>query len=157
MIDVDRGYVSNLRDAEGNVIVAQPNAGVLTRFAPGGISVHMYWGEPGVYYGDHGLELPEQMGKAAGFDTEKYKRERLKREALGKATVAIDLEYATMSVREVELERDAYRLVHVGEGRYNIEYEDGTLMNPQPLTKDIALRVFEQLSPAPLPPEKAKK
>lgn len=148
-VDVDRGYVPGLRDAEGNIIVAQPSAGVIKRFTHEGIAVYMYWNQPGVYYGDHGNELPEAMAKAARYDVEKFRRERQKREALGAASVAIEKEFAASNTRDVVLEREQYKLLRIADELYIIEYEDGTKMTPNPLPEDIARRVFDQLSPPP--------
>lgn len=155
-IDVDRGYVPNLRDGEGNVLVAQPNAGVMTRFTPEGIAVHMYWGQPGVYWGDHGQELPESMARAARYPIDELSLQRRKREAMSAAQIAIEAEYSFTQKRKVVEQREEYALVDIGSGLFNIEFTDGTLMNPQPLAKDIAMRVFDQITPKPKPKPEPK-
>lgn len=146
-IDVNRGYVPGLRDARGEPIVGQANAGTIHRTTPEGIWVYMYNDTPGVFFAEHGMELPVEMARAAGYDVETLLRERKKRESLAALHLQVEAEYASTKIREVVLERDDYSVVHLGSGMYNIEFKDGTVMNPQPLPEDIALRVFDTLAP----------
>lgn len=147
MIDVDKGYVPGLVDNEGNIIVAQPNAGVIHRYTPEGISVYMYNSEPGRYYSEQGHELPEGFAKLAGFDTEDLARKRRKSEAMSQAASAIEAEFAASTKRVVVETRGEYSLVEIGDNRFNIEFDDGTAMNPMPLPKDVAIRLLDTLAP----------
>lgn len=144
-IDIDRGYIPGLIGPDGQVIVSQPRAGVQTRFTPEGIAVHMYWGEPGRYWGDHGQELPEAMAILARYPVEQMKIARQKAEAMATAARTIEEEYQLGSDRRVIEERGDYTLVEMATDRYNIEFKDGSVINPAPLVRDVAYRVLDQL------------
>lgn len=149
MIDVDRGYVPGLVDNEGTIVVAQPQAGVIHRTTPEGISVYMYNAEPGRYYTEQGHELPEGMAKLAGFEVEALSHARRKQEAMSKAANTIEAEFSKETTRFVVETRGDYSLIEVGKDRFNIEFSDGTAINPMPLAKDVALRVLDTLEPKP--------
>lgn len=159
MIDVNRGFVTPIQlenvtvtqdgvTYETTVIVPQPNAGVVTRFTPEGIAVHMYWSEPGHYYGDHGQEFPEAMAVLANYPVEELQRKRKKFEAMALAGATIEKEYATHSMRNIFKTRGDYQMVEIAPGRFIIEFlADGSSMTREPLAKDVALRVFDTLAP----------
>lgn len=154
-INVDRGYVPGLRNANGEIVVAQPNAGVVHRFTREGIAVFMYNDTPGVFYGEHGQEFPPEMAMAAGFDVEPLLQQRQKQEAIGKAQAEIEQTFKETKKHNVKAQRGSYKLVYIGNGMFNVEFEDGALMNPEPLSEDVALRVFDTLAPKKASPKPA--
>lgn len=157
----DSGYVPGAtsgRDEKGFVVyaVSQPKAGIMRRFAPGGIGVNMFWARPGEYFDDMGRVMPDQLAEMAGYDIKRLGQEKAKLDAMGVAQREIEAQFYSSAERKVVLERDGYLLVDIGIGRFNIEFgADGTLMNAQgPLSEDIARVVFDKL--APKPPKVAK-
>lgn len=146
-INVDKGYVPGLVAPDGMVQVHQPRAGVMHRLTPEGISVYMFNSIPGHWYGDHGQEFPVEMAEAAGFDTKRFMTERKKQEAMSVAQKAIEEEYVASETRDVIEVRGDYSLVHLGSDSYNIEFSDGSAINPAPLSRDVAERVFNTMAP----------
>lgn len=123
--------------------------GVLMRYLEGtGIQVYMYVDEPGVFLNAFGKEVSEDLAKQAGFDVERLSRERVKRERMKAAFAAIEAEIDNSEAKEnVVEERDGFRLIDIGLGRYMIKDPEGASLNPVPVTEQIAKKLFDQLVP----------
>lgn len=146
-IDVDRGYRPGIVDAEGNIIVSQPNAGCCLRYTTEGIAVFMYWNEPGRYYSEHGHEVPEALAAMANYPVEEMRWRRQKQEAMAAAGMAIEAEYQNLGTERKEvLVRGDYTLLEIAGDRYNIELK-GEVINPAPMGKDVAMRVLDKIEP----------
>jgi hypothetical protein len=126
--------------------------GAQIRHTGDGMAVYMLFAQPGIYLNDHNKRVPDVIAAAAGFDTERWGKERRKREAIAKATQAIDAEYNVGTQRRVIAEHDEYRVVEIQPGYYNIEFDDGTILNTRgPVSEEIAMRRFYELTGLPDP------
>lgn len=135
--------------------VINVDRGVEWRHTPHGIAVIMYVDEPGVYYNEHGAEVGVEAARTAGFPVDDLAREKAKRDAIAASGRKIAASYAVVN-REVIEERGLYRVVHIGHDRFNVEFEDGSVMNLNgPLSKVVAMEVLDDLQP-PAPPEVEK-
>lgn len=147
---VDHNYRPDLIDHSSEQVLDQPRAGCIHRSTPEGITVYMFWAEPGKFFSEQGHELPEAMAKLAGYDIEEFSRQRRKYEAMSAAQLAIEEEYKITGRRNVVETRGEYSLVEIANDRYNIEFADGTRLNPAPMGRDVANRVFETVAPKPI-------
>lgn len=127
------------------------NEGAIVRHTRDGIAILMKHTLPGVFFDEHGNEVGPAIAKQAGFDTKALGLERKKREAIAKVTAEMEAEYArTATVWAVCAEKNGYKLVSIGLGRFNI-YGPGDDKNPLntkgPFTdKKLAERTFEGLT-----------
>jgi hypothetical protein len=128
-IDYDRGVMKSV----------QPSTGV---------EVYMYLDEPGVYRNAFGDVITEKLAQEAGFDVEKFRKARIRRERMADAKRAIEEELDHSDVQtKVVKQRNGYALVSMGFGRYNIEDPDGQPLTDKPLTKQEAEAVFDKVVP----------
>lgn len=112
------------------------------------VDVYMYTDTPGKYLNAHGVEVAPEFAKAAGFDTEKYDRQRKHKDLLAKAKEAIDAELNyDESERKVVDDRDGYSLVKLGPGRFIVESPDGERLTPVPLAENVARSVLDAVIP----------
>lgn len=125
------------------------NRGVIKRTHPlNGVAIYMYVDTPGDYLNAFGTTVADKLAKEAGFDVDVLSKQKLKRERLAQAREAIEREIDTSDVtREMIVERNGFSVTHIGLGRYVVEDPDGTVMNPTPLSKQIALKLFDDLVP----------
>lgn len=103
------------------------NRGVITKYHPGGLKVSMYFDDPGTYYNDRGEKIDESFAKAAGFDIEKNRKEKLKQLKLEQFKRQLDEEYASAEERLAEeLARNGGHDVRpVGGGQFALFGKDG--------------------------------
>lgn len=119
------------------------NAGCIIRYSRSGVGVLMLHALPGVFWDEHGREVPPAIAAEAGYDTKELLKQRKKREAILKATQAIEQEYSNSAQREVIAEKSGYQVVSYGLNRYNVEY-DGQAINTKGFItdKDTALKTL---------------
>jgi hypothetical protein len=133
------------------------NQGAMIRFdRDTGAAVYMMYSNPGVFLNDHGKRVPPEFAIRAGYEIEPLLKELRKNEARAKALAAIDEQFADKSLREVVAERGEYRVVHLGNQLFVVEFDDGTPMG-RPVTEEIAMSTFEMLAGPELVPEKPTK
>jgi hypothetical protein len=114
------------------------------------MAVYMMHSNPGVYLNDHNKRVPDVIAAEAGYDIERWARERRKREAIQGATAAIDAEYMASSSRKVLAEHGEYRVVEIQKGYCNVEFDDGTILNTRgPVSEEVAMRRFSELTGLP--------
>jgi hypothetical protein len=103
------------------------NRGVMTKFHPSGLKVSMYIDDPGTYLDDRGDRLDEAFAKAAGFDLDKNRREKLKQLKLAEYKAQLDREYASHEERlATELSNNGgHDVRHIGGGQYALFDKDG--------------------------------
>jgi hypothetical protein len=143
--------VAPLSETQYKVNIDAPG-GAQIRHTGDGMAIYMLFSQPGVYLNDHNKRVPEVIAAMAGYDTERWGKERRKREALAKATQAIDAEYNVATQRRVLIEHEEYRVVEIQPGYYNIEFDDGTILNARgPVSQEIAMRRFYELTGLPDP------
>lgn len=121
------------------------NLGAIIRYADGGIGVVMLHAVPGVWYDERGRQVGPAIARRAGYDTTALLEQKRKREAIAKVTLEVEAQFAKAAgQREVLKEVKGYKLVHIGNERYNIEYgSDTSPVNTKgPMPKDIAEASF---------------
>lgn len=133
------------------------NQGVHIRFiGDTGEAIYMFVDKPGVYYNEVGRVVREDLAAAAGFDTERLGYLRRRNEARSSAIAAVDAEFG-LNQRTIVVERGEYRVVELRPGFFNVEFDDGTVMNAKgPIPEDMAMKLFRQCLNEPEPePESA--
>lgn len=126
-----------------------------------GSAVYMYADTPGVFYNDHGKVIPVELAAEAGFDVETLLKAKRKHDALTAAQQEIEKQFAEQGTqREVVAEHGDYRVVGLGHGLFQIEFEDGSPMS-KPVSEEIAMATFYKLTgtepPKPEEPKVSKK
>lgn len=113
-----------------------------------GIAVYMYVDLPGVWYNEHEAEVGPEAARMAGYPVDALLFERKKREAVAAAGAAILETYGEVK-REVVAEEGDYRIVHIGQDRFNVEFvPDGSVMNLNgPVSRPVADHIVEALQP----------
>ena len=128
-IDYDRG-----------VIISQHKAS--------GMDVFMYVDTPGVYLNAFGTPVSDQLAKEAGYDVEKFGKDKLKRERMAKAMTAIEAELAIadeVGKKNVIEEKGGFKIVDLGVGRHYVEDAEGNRLNSIPLPVEQARVLLAQL------------
>jgi hypothetical protein len=144
-------HVTPISETQYKVDIDAPG-GAQIRFTVDGMAVYMLHSQPGIYLNDHNKRVPDQIAAEAGFDVERWARDRRKREAIAKATAAIDGEFNESSKRKVIAEHGEYRVVEIERGYFNIEFDDGTILNTRgPVSEEVAMRRFHELAGLPQP------
>lgn len=131
-IDLDRG-ISCMKSKEGD------------------FHIYMYLDEPGLYYNANEVRVPDKLAKAAGFDVETHKLQRLKREKLAKANAQIDEEIAAMAGDTTKKtlasdEKTGFRVVDIGLGRANVLDHDGGKINNRAMTHTEAMLLYKEFT-----------
>ncbi len=140
------------------------NRGVTIRMDPGsGARVFMYKDTPGVFLNEHGDEVETALAKRCGFQIKELIKQRMKREALAKASAAIDAEFESektdQNSKVVKETADGYKIKKFAFGRCWVYGPDGDKMHDKPLTKGEAVHLLKVLratpsadaEPSPLP------
>ena len=120
--------------------------GAQIRYTPDGMAVYMRFDKPGLWYNDHGKRVPDVIAAQAGYDIEDLSRLRKRDEAIARVTAGVEAEFAVAKKRVVA-EADDYRVIEVAKGYYNVEFDDGTILNTRgPLGREAAMRRFKELT-----------
>lgn len=129
------------------------NRGVMFQSdAATGINVYMYLDNPGVFLSNQGTEVAPELARSAGFDVEKLTKERQLRERMSEAMKAIRAELALGEENKtVVVEREGFKLVDIGVGRFQVLGPDGDVLTKDPLPKEQAELLMDQLVPNPEP------
>lgn len=128
--------------------------GVIIRTAADiGMDIFMYRGAPGVYLNAHGHQVGEEIAKMAGFDVDRYRLQKKRKEAMAAAASAVDAELLaseTTDVRTVVEEKDGYKIILLSAGRHVVEDPDGNVLTQGVvLTLDMARRVLQNIAAGP--------
>ena len=91
--------------------------GVMQRFHARGMKISMYLDDPGTYLTETGEPIPAELAAEAGFDTDKYKREKIKQTKV--AAFKAQLE------REMAVEEDAIAQAISGSGKVDVRHIGG--------------------------------
>ena len=128
------------------------NRGVIKRIHPTGIEVYMYRDTPGHYLNAFGSEVGAELAKAAGFDTERYGKARLRGERMGEAMKIIEAELASGPAEPTVVEeRAGFQIVDIGLGRFRLVDPDGGVLTTTPVPREMADLLLDQLAPPPSP------
>lgn len=134
--------------------------GVVIRKHPTGVEVFEYKDDPGVYLNTFGKVVHDDLAKEAGYDTGKQAKAKLRKERMAEALARIEAELADgdgeAGDRKVVNERDGFKVVDIGLGRFIIEDPDGGNLTKQPLTKQEVEVVFGKLVPEKAPDTRRK-
>ena len=140
------------------------NRGVMINQDPrSGVEVFMYTDTPGIYYNAHGTVVTDELAKAAGYDTEGNAKKKRLSERMAQAMEAIKKELQAEEVEglrpaeNIVLERNGFKLLDIGLGRHVVKDPDGNPLTPEPLTKELGTRLFDQLVPVVSEPQKPGK
>lgn len=123
------------------------NRGVLITRHASGMYVGMYFDAPGQYVSELGTEVPEKLAREAGIDTERYAKERLRRERMAQAADIINAELDGGALDEAEIVREAsgLRLTRLPGGNMRVTDAEGNALHPLPLAPSTAESLFAQL------------
>lgn len=113
--------------------------GVMKRSHPLGLDVYMYIDLPGEYMTAHGSPITEEFALAAGFPIDILRKEKIKRERMAQAKLAIEQELEVqVQTREVVTEEKGFKVIGIGLGRHMVEDPDGNILNKEPLALEQA-------------------
>lgn len=112
-----------------------------------GVDVYVYQDDPGVYLNAYGQPIDEAAAAAAGFDVVKLGKVKDKKERVAAALAAIDAEDGEQLEQTIVQQRNGYKLVSIGLGRYRVLDPDGDNLTPKNLTQQEGEIVFNQLVP----------
>lgn len=125
-----------------------------------GMDIFMYRNDPGVYLNAHGHEVGEEMGKLAGFDIEKHRLQRKRKQAMAAASEAVDAEILASEnavTKTVVEEKDGYKIILLSAGRHVVEDPDGNVLTSGVvLTHEMAKRVLDSVHAAQQPQAKVE-
>lgn len=128
--------------------------GVVMRSHPTmNMDILMYIDDPGIYFDAHGNILTDSLAEAAGFDVSDLSRKHKIKQALRKAEQQVLEEFGAVE-KTVVAEREGFTVRDIGLGRYQVHGPDGALLTNQPISKDHALVLLDNLAP---PDDKAPK
>jgi hypothetical protein len=126
------------------------DAGYSIKELPDGTRIFMHKAHPGTYLNASGEEISEAIAKQAGFDTERYRRERTRSDKMAEAQAVIEQELTAHQATpeaSVVAERNGYRLLDVGYSRFQVTLDDGTPVTPKAVTLPLARSIFAKLAP----------
>jgi hypothetical protein len=121
------------------------NRGVTIRIHRSGVRVHMYKDEPGVYRNVYGEVVGEEVAKEAGFDTDKLKREHARQTEIAEQIAKINEAYGAEKDKVI-YEKDGFKVLGMGDGRYNVISPDGHILTDLPLGMKEAKKLVEKLA-----------
>lgn len=129
VIDYDRGAIINVHPGTG-------------------MDVFMYADNPGHYLTAHGMPVPIEIAREAGYNVDQLAKERLRIERKAQAGAIIDKELSNDANTQEECVDvlNGFRLVSIGMGRHNVKDPDGNVLNAHPLPKESAERLFKVMA-----------
>lgn len=113
------------------------------------VYVYMYMDTPGVYLNAFGKPVSEGLAKMAGFEVEKLRRERLRRERLAEfnSELNAELDLAQDGGEDIVLASGGgYRVLRLASGMVNVVDEDGQKVNPIPLSEQLGRTLLTKLT-----------
>ena len=120
--------------------------GVTKRAHPAGVVVCMYKDDPGVYLDTSGKPLSEKIALEAGFPVDQYAKERQRRERVQAALAEINEEFGNVPVDHVVLSVSNYKVVHAGNGGFVLKDEDDTVLTPNAMDKNSAIKLARKMA-----------
>jgi len=115
--------------------------------------IYMYFDDPGVYYNKHGHEVPAALAAEAGFEVEKYAKERYKKQRMAEFKTKLEQELTAAEEAPTDTvlaERGGFKLVKLGEKHGKVFDTDGNPMNERPILLADAEALLEALAPTPV-------
>lgn len=112
--------------------------------------IYMYFDDPGIYYNKHGHEVPAQLAAEAGFEVDKYAKERYKRARMNEFKSKLEQELMAADEAPTDTviaERGGFKLVKAGERHGKVFDSEGFAMNDRPVLMEDAEKLFNHLAP----------
>jgi len=113
-----------------------------------GMDVYMYVDDPGVYFDAHGNKLTSEIAEQAGFPVDDLDQKHRIKEALDAAQKQV-MEQFGVAPKGPVAERDGFKVLDLGLGRYNVLGPDGSVLTKQPISKEHAMLLLDNLAPNP--------
>jgi hypothetical protein len=136
---------------EGGVPGMDANRGYRCRIHPAlGVEIYMYKDDPGVFLNAYGSEVDKGLASDCGYDVEKLLKMKQRKERISQAVEAVESELKIAEetgTKKVFKSRDGFSVIELPMDRFMIEDPDGLPLTNMPLTKAIALSVFDQMVP----------
>lgn len=128
------------------------NRGVhCTRDRLTGMYIYMYIDTPGVYLSEHGTPVSEVLAKAAGFDTAKYAKERLRRERSAEFNSKLAAELDMLEHEDDEkvvYTVGGWKVIEVGAGFASVKDPDGNRVTAAPIPVEAAKGLLDKIVPS---------
>lgn len=114
-----------------------------------GMNIYMYKDAPGHYINAFGSPVSDALAREAGFDIERFGKEKIKRERMAIAMGAIERELEAQGDAKPEpvYEKAGFKVYDIGLGRHNVVDPDGNQLNASPLSREIADVLIRELTP----------
>ena len=122
------------------------NRGVTYRRHGSGMLVFMYKKEPGVYLSASGVEVSEDLARAAGFPVDELHVLRERSDKIAEAMSKIDAEFGAAE-DEMVYENGGFEAVCGGPGRFYVRDAEGLTLTDRALSRDEAVMLVDQLAP----------
>lgn len=130
---------------------------MMKRVMATGVDVYMYTDTPGVYLNAFGGVASPELAKEAGYDIEKYGKEKLRRERMDQAMREIEAELNMDTIeRSVHKELKGFKSINIGLGRYIVMDPEGNQLTKQPISREQSELLLEKLVPSDPEPEGEK-
>lgn len=141
----------------GQYYAVDLDRGVWSRTHPSlNMDIYMYVDDPGVYFNAHGHPVSKELAEAAGFDTEELDKKHKIKVALEKAHKDVLSQFGEAETK-VYAERNGFKVMDIGLGRFNVLGPEGELLNKSPIPKEQAELLLNHLAPKEADKAPAKK
>ncbi len=124
------------------------NRGVTIRITAGGMRVHMYKDEPGVYRTVTGALLSEKVAFEAGFPVQELGQTREIQLRKTAAFAAIENEFDKVSEEKLIKEAGGFQVIALGLGRHEVRDPNGVTLTEAPMSRKESLLLLSKLAPA---------
>ncbi len=115
-----------------------------------GVDVYMYIDDPGVYLNAYGTPVSEQLAKEAGYDTERWSRQKLAKDLIAKAKSEIEAQISGTSgfVQKVVLSAGGFDVVAVNDyGGHVVKAPDGQVLTPYAMPFEACKALLSGVAP----------
>jgi hypothetical protein len=125
------------------------NRGVMKQTAhASGVNVYMYIDQPGVFLSAHGTPVSQKLAEEAGYNVADLTKKKQMNERIAEAHAAIRREFEqNETVNLIVAERQGFKVKDIGLGRFQVLDPDDVVMTKEPLSRELATAVLNQLAP----------
>lgn len=122
------------------------------------MDIYMYVDDPGVYITAHGDPVKPELAEAAGFPVAEQVKEHEIKVALDNAKRQVLERFGEAQGKiKVVAERAGFRIIDIGLGRHNVVTSGNDVLNKEPLTRELADLLLDNLAPVEQKAEKKSK
>lgn len=111
-----------------------------------GMDIYMYVDDPGVYYTAHGQKVTRELAEQAGYPVDTQDKEHQIKVALEKAQAEVLASFGEAKSKVVA-ERQGFKIMDIGLGRFNVLGPEGDLLNKMPIPREQADMLLKHLAP----------